>query len=53
MAPDQRLELGVLAQRSVAIHGKAFDQPEARVVPRPLVAVSRVAEPYYEFHMDR
>ena len=41
---DERLELRVLAQRDAARRSEALDQPEARVVPRALVLLARVAE---------
>jgi hypothetical protein len=52
VAADQRLELGVLAQRRVRLRREALDQPEAGVVPGGLVAVARVAEADDEFHQD-
>src|SRR2546430_6192311 len=48
VAADQRLELRVLAQRHAVRRRETLDQPEARVVPRALVLLARVAQAYDE-----
>src|SRR6476660_3573319 len=45
---DEGLEFSVLAQCDALGRSKALDQPEARVVPRALVLLARVAQAYDE-----
>ena len=45
---DQRLVLGVLAQRDARLLRKALDQPEAGIVARALVVLARIAQADHE-----